>query len=702
MGKLVKFLSAFIAVLILLFVVAIIVVPWIVDPNDFKPKLESLVAEQTGRELTIDGDLDFAFFPWIGLSTEKLKLSNANGFSPATMAEIEQSQIRVKLLPLFTKKIELDRIVLEGLVLNLAKNTQGRNNWDDMISTKSSDDQTLQSTEPKSSEPKPSSFLSALAIGGISIKHANIVWDNQQAEQHVEVRDLEITTDQLVFDEAVPVKVGLQIVLQQPAITQRFDLSTDVVVDQQLQQIALKDLQLDSVTGGEGLANKNIEATLTTEASVNLSDQTLTIAPLAIKSSDLTVTGNLSGTGISSQPALTGAINVPTFNLARLLDTFAVKPSMRDSQALTEVSAGFSIATDADSISIENLQVKADASTLSGNVKLHSLEHPAINFQLHVDGIDADRYLPPRTDTATATSPAAAAAAGAAALLPIDQLRALNLDGKLIVDKLTLNSAVLQQVKLDIRAKQGVVKTQQSIGGFYQGAYTGQASINVNGKVPTIALNETLRNVQVEPLLKNWQSGTTRMTGIVNAAAQLNARGNTPTALKSTLDGNVSFTFKDGVVRGFNIQKIIDNTKAMISGTPLPSDNKNDETIFSSIDGSAKIVNGLVSNNDLKALSARAQINGLGTVNLVTEQLDYTVTGSLLQKTNADGNKEKTGIPLIVHIGGNFAQPSYTLDVAAMVLEKNKAKIEEKKEEILQKLDEKLGPGVKDLIKGLF
>ncbi len=63
----------------------------------------------------------------------------------------------------------------------------------------------------------------------------------------------------------------------------------------------------------------------------------------------------------------------------------------------------------------------------------------------------------------------------------------------------------------------------------------------------------------------------------------------------------------------------------------------------------------------------------------------------------------------ILLLPAHSAQPTYTLDVAALLTEKNKAKIEkfveknqEKIDKIADKIDKKLGPGVGDLLKGFF
>ena len=169
------------------------------------------------------------------------------------------------------------------------------------------------------------------------------------------------------------------------------------------------------------------------------------------------------------------------------------------------------------------------------------------------------------------------------------------------------------------------------------------------------------------------------------------------------MNGKVDFNFKDGVIRGFNLQKMIDNGKALLKGGQSPTENKNDQTIFSVISGTANIKKGLISNNDLYAEASKLRVNGKGTAHLVSERMDYTVNAKLLKTIATDTQPEKIdGIPVVIKVGGTFSKPSYTLDITAMLTEKNKEKINKKKDELLKKLDEKLGPGVGDLLKGLF
>ncbi len=707
MGKLLKILLTVIASLVLLNVIAIVVLPFIIDPNDFKPQIQTVVKDNLGRELTIEGDLQLSVFPWIGVSTGKLSLSNAEGFNNKPFAEIQESDIKVKLVPLFSKQIEVSRIVLKGLALNLAKNKQGVGNWEDLASTKEEKAEPAEEKVKDSGASDSTKALAALAIGGISIEAANIVWDDQQAGKYLEIKDFNLLTDELAFDEPMGIDLSLSLINKEPQLTEKIALKTDLIINQSLNAINLKTLRLDSESQGKSIPGGELRATLKADVGIDLAQQTMAIDGLKLNTGDLNVSADIKGSHIKDQPVLTGPVSIAEFNLVKFLKQLSVDiPEMQDGNAMSKVAVNFNLQATDHSASLRDLTIGLDDSTLKGRLDIKDFSGPALVFNLNVDAIDADRYLPAeKKESKAKSSPAtpAAVAASGATLLPVETLRGLNADGDLTIGSLKISNLKMQGVKLKLNAANGQIKTRQEINQFYQGAYFGNTAINVKGRQPTISLNEKLSNVKIEPLLQDLQGDDARITGTVNANAKLHGYGNTAQAIKSSLDGDLDFLFKDGVIRGFNLQKMIDNTKALIEGTPLPTENKNDQTVFSEISGSAKITNGLVRNNDLQAISSKVHVNGEGPANLATEQLDYKVNGKLIKRAAAEDQPEKIeGVPLIIKIGGTFAKPSYTLDIPAMLMEKNKAKIEEKKEKVLKKLDEKLGPGVGDLLKGIF
>ena len=80
MGKLLKIIFSLLGFLVLLVIVAIVVLPMVVDPNDYKDEITAAVKDKTGRTLEIDGDIQLSVFPWLGADIGPTRLGNAAGF----------------------------------------------------------------------------------------------------------------------------------------------------------------------------------------------------------------------------------------------------------------------------------------------------------------------------------------------------------------------------------------------------------------------------------------------------------------------------------------------------------------------------------------------------------------------------------------------------------------------------------------------
>jgi AsmA protein len=132
MGTLLKWLVGLVLALVLLVVAAVIILPMVVDPNDYKPQIIEAAKQQLGRDLAIEKDLGLSVFPWLGIETGGVRVGNAPGFSDQPFAEVETVGLKVKLMPLLSKRVEVDTLVLTGLNVNLEKDQSGKTNWDDL------------------------------------------------------------------------------------------------------------------------------------------------------------------------------------------------------------------------------------------------------------------------------------------------------------------------------------------------------------------------------------------------------------------------------------------------------------------------------------------------------------------------------------------------------------------------------------------
>ncbi len=95
------------------------------DLNRFKPRITSAVFDATGRRLTIAGDLEVDFGLLPVLAAENIALQNASWGSRQEMVAIRRFQVRIALLPLLARKLEIASILLIGPDILLEKNEAG-------------------------------------------------------------------------------------------------------------------------------------------------------------------------------------------------------------------------------------------------------------------------------------------------------------------------------------------------------------------------------------------------------------------------------------------------------------------------------------------------------------------------------------------------------------------------------------------------
>jgi AsmA protein len=718
--KSLKIILSIVAGLVLLVVLAVSAALLFINPNSFKPKITTAVKNKIGRDLVIEGDVKLAFFPTLGINTGKMTLSNVAGFDNQAFASLEASHISVELLPLLSKKIEVSGIVLTNLTLNLVKNQQGVKNWADLVAHKPTP--IVANTTP-SPQPTITNALATFAIGAVTLDNAQINWQNQQTGKNLLFKELNLTTDKVSFNQ--PVAVDLAFVMENAAskVSETIKLNTLLTINEQFDTLALSHSNLQTTTVGESVPNKSlITSLIIADSAISLPQQTAKITGLQLQSGDLTLNADLSGEHLKDNLTIHGMISVAQFSPAKLMKELAITaPVIRDANALNKLVMSANFTATKNSLDLQNLILNLDETTIKGTTNIKNFAAPAITFNLAIDSLDVDRYLPPVEKTnKPVTSPTIALMAGAKSI-PVESLRKLNIDGNLTATTLKINDLNLQDVQQHLTAKDGLVTSTQTVKQFYQGEYTGNLVVDARNAQTVLAIDEKLSHVQVEPLLQDFR-GKATLRGTLDAASQLHAKGNTGAELKASLNGFLKFVCKDGAVLGFSLQKMVDKGKALLKGTDAAVNNDNEQTPFVEISATAVVNNGLITNNDLLARTNKIRVTGNGTASLITEQLDYKLTTLLLkEKATATEPEQFHETPMIIAVGGTFSKPTYTLDLAALLTEKNKAKVEnilnnvkteENKAKIQQALDnlkpeqkeklQKLAPKLGKLFKKLF
>lgn len=84
-----KIIKWLLAAVLLTIIGVVVYITLIFNPNDFKPEIVKVVKEQTGRELQINKDLSWSFFPTLGINIADVSFSNPAGMKPAQMLMVK-------------------------------------------------------------------------------------------------------------------------------------------------------------------------------------------------------------------------------------------------------------------------------------------------------------------------------------------------------------------------------------------------------------------------------------------------------------------------------------------------------------------------------------------------------------------------------------------------------------------------------------
>jgi uncharacterized protein involved in outer membrane biogenesis len=99
-------------------------VPFLVDANVYKSRLETAVSSAFGMEVSIGGPLRFVFFPGLHVTLENVHFRNRG----ANVASAKQAALQIDLLPLLRKEVRIQKISLREVRMSIEKNRDGRFN----------------------------------------------------------------------------------------------------------------------------------------------------------------------------------------------------------------------------------------------------------------------------------------------------------------------------------------------------------------------------------------------------------------------------------------------------------------------------------------------------------------------------------------------------------------------------------------------
>ena len=297
MKKLIKIIAGLVVVVIVLAAGLIAFVAISFDPNEYKQEIVDAVKEDTGRDLEIEGNIELTVFPWLGVTTGAVELSNAAGFTPDVFARTEKVSVRVKLMPLLSSSVEMDTVSVHGLALNLAKDKDGNTNWDDL--THAGEEHPTQSGEGPGIE--------SLAIGGLDIQNANISWSDAQAGQAITISNLNAKTGSLTPGKPVDLSVEFDLAGGPENLAGHVALSGELNMDPDSGKLDASGLKFEANLTGDALPGGKAALVLSADVGVDLSQKTAALDNLNVSALGSRSDRQCGGERLPRQPANRGS-----------------------------------------------------------------------------------------------------------------------------------------------------------------------------------------------------------------------------------------------------------------------------------------------------------------------------------------------------------------------------------------------------------
>lgn len=702
MKGLLKLIAGLAALVVVLVVAGGAILGAFFDPNEYKPEIEQAALEKGGIELKINGDIGWSVFPWLGLAVNGVDVKYPN---KAPLASLSQAQISVRLPALISGNVEMQSIVVSGLKLNLVKEKDGKTNWAADVTGKTST-----TTQADNAAEASGGAALSLNIESIQVTQGEISYEDKTSATNALLSDFNMTSGQVVTNAFFPAELSFnatQSIKGEEQVKAAVKLSAEFFLDLEKQLYKLKGLNSDLTISGKPIGGNSLSLSTKADVEADLGNQQATLNNLSLSIANLNATGQVNVKDFA-KPVISGNLSVASFDLNQLLKAVG-QPAIEttDKSVLKAISFNTELGGPANTVTAKKLSMQLDDTKFNGSAAFN-LSNGAITLNLQGDKLNADRYMPPATETKEQASTGKTQQGySKEPVIPVDALKGLELDSKLGLKSLHVSNMDVSNIVLQVSAHGGLIKASKINADLYSGTVRNSITLDVRKKTPVMRVQKTVTGIQIGDLLKA-AADVDQLSGNLNSKSDITTRGVSVHDFVNSATGTASVNMKDGELRGIDMAQTVCQGMNNISSLGIDTQQVDRSTPFTSMGASSRIKNGVVTNNDLKAALDAMALSGKGTVNLPKQLLDYRlgfmVEKNLFNETCSFPNKLE-GVEIPIDCKGSFntdpaklCKPDFSFLTDALknqVKEKAKAKVEEK---VKDKLDGALG----DKLKGLF
>ncbi len=627
-----KKITAIVLGVILLVVIGAAVFLVTYDYNALKPQIEAAVEKNTGRKLTLAGDISLALGLTPALVVEDVSLANAQWGSKPQMLEVGRFELQVALLPLFQRNVEIQRVVLRDTSVLVETNTKGVSNL--TLHKPQAAAEPVQETSPEA--------------------------PGDAASQKGPLPGLELD-NVLVENGAIDVR----------------DASGETVTSFSVQRLALqtlpnKDVQMtfDGQFNGQPLSMSGIVGPLK-----GLTDaQQQWPVDLAVQSGSASVAVEGAIRDVFAQRGLDLDLS------ATIPEPAALKPLVGQEIPVAGPIECTATLTDtaAKTFRLDSLQLRQGENRLSGTVSL-ALGPPL--------SVTADLTSPLLDVTAITTQPSGETAPpqeqqGASSAdgnqrvfpdteLPWEALRQLNAQCSLQVGTLVVPKLQLADAQLELGLKDGLLNISRlTARSGDEGTLNATMTVDARSKQPRLECAARIEHFALEQVLRETKSDSF-LQGTVSSDLAVTGQGRSVAAIMAGLDGKLQASMSEGRLANARLEKWGADLGASLFRLLNPMEERGRFTPIQCAVLVMPFDSGLARVQALVVDTPRMLLRGQGSINLRTETLDIGLDPQPKEglQTGVLGKLSLSFSELAqaFRLGGTLAKPSLALDKAKTI-----------------------------------
>jgi AsmA protein len=630
--------------LVVFLALAVGLVYWLLsDPNRFKSELTERIRTETGLLVDIGGDLSWRLWPPVQLVAHDI-VADWTAAPERPLVRIAALTLDVDLWAILgaDARLVVDGMTLSGLDAHLVQRGETAN-W------------SRPGSREAPSAPLPVAVPTGWEVSTVSIRDSTLHYDLDGETYDVAIDDMRLAD--LAPGRTSPLRAKLTLTTAAGAYD--LDARAEVTTAADAARIEIRGAEVSGVARAQALPFR-----ATFAAAYDLGTGIVTLNDANVELAGVKAKLDVEGRLLEEVPVWRGRIDLPRQSVAKLA-------------ALADVTLDEPLAlkarytASAERVELEDLDLGYGDTTVKGKAGVRLGERTSVTFDLTANALTIPAREAPKVALGAGGFGAVAFAAPAATadpgldapILPLEQVRSIDWDGALLIERLVHDKVTFPNARVRTRNRKGRLDGTLDLPQFFGG--TAHAAWNIDArKTPVWTVKPKLENVDSTALLA-WLDQKYTWAALLLGNADLTMTGNTPRELATTLKGNTQL---DGGQGRLDIAAIKQQALAIaaIAGGVDKVNAWPDILSYKRLTSTWK-VDGF--RHDLKVLLDNLSITLDGTVDPFSEAMDVVASVKLLQGTPYQSfvlDPTLMNVDLPVRCKGTVSTPDCKPDPAGM------------------------------------